>query len=127
MRQLDFEGVEPLRQLILDGPLDPEMRGLREDFLTACTLMEVRFPEFEQWTEDAKHDREANKTFFAERSSGLAAPVPGKGAEILDDEMEEEAEEPIRERVGRNEPCPCGSGKKFKKCCLKKQGGKVFE
>jgi preprotein translocase subunit SecA len=19
---------------------------------------------------------------------------------------------------GRNEPCPCGSGKKFKKCCL---------
>jgi SEC-C motif len=21
--------------------------------------------------------------------------------------------------VGRNDPCPCGSGKKFKKCCLK--------
>ena len=21
-------------------------------------------------------------------------------------------------RVGRNEPCPCGSGKKFKNCCL---------
>jgi hypothetical protein len=26
--------------------------------------------------------------------------------------------EPLR-RVGRNDPCPCGSGKKFKKCCLK--------
>ncbi len=25
-------------------------------------------------------------------------------------------------RVGRNEPCPCGSGKKFKRCCL---SGKV--
>jgi uncharacterized protein YecA (UPF0149 family) len=26
---------------------------------------------------------------------------------------------PIRKapKVGRNEPCPCGSGKKFKKCC----------
>jgi hypothetical protein len=23
-----------------------------------------------------------------------------------------------KERVGRNDPCPCGSGKKFKKCCL---------
>ena len=23
-------------------------------------------------------------------------------------------------KVGRNEPCPCGSGKKFKKCCLNK-------
>ena len=22
-----------------------------------------------------------------------------------------------RKKVGRNEPCPCGSGKKFKKCC----------
>lgn len=21
-------------------------------------------------------------------------------------------------RVGRNEPCPCGSGKMYKKCCL---------
>ena len=25
-------------------------------------------------------------------------------------------------RVGRNEPCPCGSGKKFKKCCLNSVG-----
>lgn len=23
------------------------------------------------------------------------------------------------EKIGRNEPCPCGSGKKYKKCCLK--------
>ena len=22
-------------------------------------------------------------------------------------------------KIGRNEPCPCGSGKKFKKCCIK--------
>ena len=31
--------------------------------------------------------------------------------------------EPIRnrtERVGRNDPCPCGSGKKFKNCCMRK-------
>ena len=26
-------------------------------------------------------------------------------------------------RVGRNEPCPCGSGKKFKYCHLLKEGG----
>ena len=33
---------------------------------------------------------------------------------------EEEAAKPIRNkgpRVGRNDPCPCGSGKKYKKCC----------
>jgi hypothetical protein len=30
------------------------------------------------------------------------------------------------EKVGRNDPCPCGSGKKFKKCCEKKMIGKKF-
>lgn len=23
-----------------------------------------------------------------------------------------------RGKVGRNDPCPCGSGRKFKKCCV---------
>ncbi|MDZ7295898.1 MAG: SEC-C metal-binding domain-containing protein, partial [candidate division KSB1 bacterium] len=34
------------------------------------------------------------------------APEPGK-------------RQPIRVgvKVGRNDPCPCGSGKKYKKCC----------
>jgi len=27
--------------------------------------------------------------------------------------------EPVKsEKVGRNEPCPCGSGKKYKRCCM---------
>jgi preprotein translocase subunit SecA len=30
-----------------------------------------------------------------------------------------EPQEPVRvgEKVGRNDPCPCGSGKKYKRCC----------
>lgn len=24
-----------------------------------------------------------------------------------------------KNKIGRNDPCPCGSGKKYKKCCLK--------
>jgi len=38
--------------------------------------------------------------------------------EFLDNES---SAAPIRRsepRVGRNDPCPCGSGKKYKKCCL---------
>lgn len=27
---------------------------------------------------------------------------------------------PSEPKVGRNDPCPCGSGKKYKKCCLLK-------
>lgn len=26
-----------------------------------------------------------------------------------------------RKAIGRNDPCPCGSGKKYKKCCLRKE------
>lgn len=31
-------------------------------------------------------------------------------------------QEPIRKekKIGRNDPCPCGSGKKYKKCCLRR-------
>jgi preprotein translocase subunit SecA len=38
----------------------------------------------------------------------------------VDDEQEDDSEQPfIREghKVGRNDPCPCGSGKKYKQCC----------
>ena len=52
-----------------------------------------------------------------------------RGTEDVFDEDGEEApwtdvvypNEPVRNpwrHVGRNDPCPCGSGKKFKKCCL---------
>ena len=29
-----------------------------------------------------------------------------------------------RKKLGRNDPCPCGSGKKYKSCCLRKNTGK---
>ena len=35
-----------------------------------------------------------------------------------DDEPAAEAVAARGSRVRRNEPCPCGSGKKFKRCCL---------
>ncbi|MEM9820894.1 MAG: SEC-C metal-binding domain-containing protein [Bacteroidota bacterium] len=33
------------------------------------------------------------------------------------------APEPIKRgpKIGRNDPCPCGTGKKYKKCCLNKK------
>jgi hypothetical protein len=34
--------------------------------------------------------------------------------------------EPLR-NVGRNDPCPCGSGKKFKKCCLNSASDSLSE
>ena len=33
----------------------------------------------------------------------------------------EDNENPKKIKIGRNEPCPCGSGKKYKKCCMDKE------
>lgn len=30
-------------------------------------------------------------------------------------------------KIGRNEPCPCGSGVKYKKCCLRFEGYRIVE
>ncbi len=63
----------------------------------------------------ARHDAppEISPGDYAENQSEAADRQQGK-AKI----------ETIRNReikVGRNEPCPCGSGKKFKACCMRKR------
>lgn len=35
----------------------------------------------------------------------------------LKDEPEHTAQQALNQKTGRNAPCPCGSGKKYKKCC----------
>lgn len=39
----------------------------------------------------------------------------------VDSDPREEIQKPVihEQKVNRNEPCPCGSGKKYKKCCGK--------
>lgn len=117
------EGIEPARQLILTTPLDPEVLEVRSDLLTCCKLVGEKFPEFEAWREDAKGDVEFRRRWYQEH------PI------ILDDEENAEDEEFAGEfeeplpppatvvrlgnRIGRNDPCPCGSGKKYKHCCLR--------
>lgn len=32
----------------------------------------------------------------------------------------------MSDKAGRNDPCPCGSGKKYKKCCWEKDQGIGF-
>ena len=45
-----------------------------------------------------------------------------EGAGLFDDEAWTPVQTYVREtpKVGRNDPCPCGSGRKYKKCCMNK-------
>lgn len=51
------------------------------------------------------------------QESPVAAAIQGTNANS--EEQAERKIEPIKVgiKVGRNQPCPCGSGKKFKQCC----------
>ncbi len=67
------------------------------------------------WVETAATHEEAQST-----AQMIASQQDGEGNESVPEKLE-----PIRnkgQRVGRNDPCPCGSGKKFKNCCMKKGG-----
>lgn len=37
------------------------------------------------------------------------------------------AQQPSREKIGRNDPCPCGRGKKYKHCCLREEQRVAYE
>lgn len=30
-------------------------------------------------------------------------------------------------KIGRNDPCPCGNGKKYKQCCLKRMNRSEYD
>jgi preprotein translocase subunit SecA len=56
----------------------------------------------------------------ATRPAGIRQNPPTPATRGLEPDSEPGLELPIRRempKVGRNEPCPCGSGKKFKNCC----------
>jgi len=52
---------------------------------------------------------------------GFTAPPQGARAGAQASAHNQSQRQPImvEEKTGRNEPCPCGSGKKYKKCCGK--------
>lgn len=59
-----------------------------------------------------------NEALFKTKEESFPSPNP----ESSPKEEEEPPQQPyVREtkKIGRNKPCPCGSGKKYKKCCLK--------
>lgn len=40
--------------------------------------------------------------------------------QFIEEDMREARSIKVQAKIGRNDPCPCGSGKKYKQCCLNK-------
>ena len=103
---------------------DPEVRrrraaGIRTGTLTA---KDDPFEQLRQYQYVAA-DKESDRSFasFDTTRFALAGQAPPGGVREGDSEEKRPKRAPVRvaAKVGPNEPCPCGSGKKYKKCCGK--------
>ncbi len=116
MASIEETGVQTLFRMT-----DPEARRTRQVQARKGTLTakDDPFSQLAHYTYIAA-DKEADRSFasydtsrFALAGQDSAAQDPGRAA------AERRKPKPIRvgPKVGPNEKCPCGSGKKYKKCC----------
>lgn len=70
----------------------------------------------EMTTEQAEQFGKIRREFFA---GGQEFELQGRMDKRLG-ELNREHDETLvrRKKIGRNDPCPCGSGRKFKTCCI---------
>ncbi len=81
-------------------------------------VIEYKFEGFDMFEEMIRNIQEDTlKIIYNAKVEHL--PEREKVAEPVDAVHGEVSSKPIQKnnKVGRNEPCPCGSGKKYKKCC----------
>ena len=90
---------DPVVQYRLEGfdMFDQMVSSIRED--TARMMLTVKL----RTEEEPKREQVAKETGAAGAADGSEQKRPVRKTEA--------------QKVGRNDPCPCGSGKKYKKCC----------
>ncbi|MFO0841707.1 MAG: SEC-C metal-binding domain-containing protein [Gemmataceae bacterium] len=112
--QFSTEGNEAVYRYF---QIDSDSYDAMSAFVVSCALTGQAFPELQAWTAEVKGLRK--------RPGGWKALIPTAGGneEVEEDCRPAPALQPIvaGNRPGRNDPCPCGSGKKYKKCCLHKE------
>jgi preprotein translocase subunit SecA len=60
---------------------------------------------------------QAPKTFEHSEYSAIQRPQPQQPQQPQQQKPQQMPVQRTEKKVGRNDPCPCGSGKKYKKCC----------
>ncbi len=130
LSQFAVEGTEPVCELVRRDDYDPMNSDLKAKLVTVSTIMGVTFPEYATWKREAEDKLANQERRMKQMSEFLQAPakrpVTVKPAATKGGDYLERKPTPFlrtEKRVGRNDPCPCGSGKKFKNCCMNRGNG----
>lgn len=95
------------------------LTNIKKDVIKVLSHVQVQMPEeVEQMEAQRRAQAEAQQMNYQhQQSSAMDEHADQEGAE----QVAQEQSPVVREgdKVGRNEPCPCGSGKKYKQCCGK--------
>jgi len=85
-------------------------------------LLEYKNEAFDMFQGMVESIQEDVATYILRVTPRITTQVPEQAQKVSENRYEEEQEHvkkprKIGEQIGRNDPCPCGSGKKYKKCC----------
>lgn len=113
-----IEMVEDVKVLFDEYVIDPHIRGGYMEFIDDLFNYD-RVDEIDK-IESVEKSMEWWAYFHEDDSDGDFDE--DKMSDMFKDFIKKDREENIIDysKVGRNDPCPCGSGKKYKKCCLDK-------
>ncbi|WP_276607968.1 SEC-C metal-binding domain-containing protein [Bacillus sp. BHET2] len=95
-QQLSTDAIPKISAFLEEG-YDEGMLCLEESLYVNCIMNDIAHPKLPEWK---RLIEEIELQSMDEQPFLVSQPVQNG------------------EKVGRNDPCPCGSGKKHKKCCL---------
>jgi hypothetical protein len=115
-RAEDLAGLafDSLREILKDPKSSPSVRLKAAIFIIQTALPSVV-------AKPAKPMKLKNILNSGTDGQGPAAPSQAPNRETQN--LPKNAQQPYRRsqpKIGRNEPCPCGSGMKYKRCCVNK-------
>jgi preprotein translocase subunit SecA len=95
------------------------LQNIKFEVMQTLSTVQIQAPEAVAAVEEERRRQTEAQKMYYQHEDPLAARDESMQDEIIDDAPTTRIETYRREgkKVGRNEPCPCGSGKKYKNCC----------
>jgi preprotein translocase subunit SecA len=86
---------------------------VRNDIVSFCFKF---FPQAPEEVQGRRRQQSARVTETKQNTTNIGMSVPSAKAAVIDQRPGKPQPVSVGEKVGRNDPCPCGSGKKYKQC-----------
>ena len=123
VQNASYEQKDPLLIFKLESVtlFDKMISKINDQSVSVLTRCQLDIQEQQPENVAVAPDQSANKPRPKYNETKVDLNDPHQQAAAQHDTRENVKREPIRaaKTVGRNDPCPCGSGKKFKNCCGK--------